>query len=209
MDKLDEKTPFVNNVFEFGNVNGFPLCLKMDSRTGSPKSQQFTISYKNKENKSSWPKVSLFLAIVFNLAAVTYIRISFTTTLVTIIVLSFLVFFWMTHSVQSETLLVIPTVGIQNSVKYVLGKEDNFITWSSIDDVIINEVVKLNRVLYFLTVLVKVSNPSYDGENIKLIPLFKYTKPRLAMLEKIYSELQGLLIETRPVDSSMASGDTG
>ncbi|KAI5643168.1 GPI-GlcNAc transferase complex, PIG-H component domain-containing protein [Phthorimaea operculella] len=115
----------------------------------------------------------------------------------------------MTHSVQSETLLVIPTVGIQNSVKYVLGKEDNFITWSSIDDVIINEVVKLNRVLYYLTVLVKVTNPGYDGENIKLIPLFKYTKPRLAMLEKIYSELQGLLIETPPVETSMASGDIG
>lgn len=43
----------------------------------------------------------------------------------------------------TESLLVIPTVGIQNSVKYVYGREDNFVPWSSVDDVIINEVIKL------------------------------------------------------------------
>lgn len=44
-----------------------------------------------------------------------------------------------------ETLLVIPTVCIQSSVKYVYGREDNFMPWSSIDDVIINEVIKMVR----------------------------------------------------------------
>lgn len=47
----------------------------------------------------------------------------------------------------SETLLVIPTVCMQSSVKYVYGREDNFISWSSIDDVIINEVIKMVRKL--------------------------------------------------------------
>lgn len=46
----------------------------------------------------------------------------------------------------SETLLVIPTVGIQSSVKYVCGKENEFIPWTNIDDVIINEVVKMVRI---------------------------------------------------------------
>lgn len=50
----------------------------------------------------------------------------------------------------SESLLVIPTVGIQSSVKYVCGKEDNFVPWSCIDDVIINEVIKLVRINYFV-----------------------------------------------------------
>lgn len=42
-----------------------------------------------------------------------------------------------------ESLLVIPTVGIQSSVKYVCGREDNFISWLNVDDVIINEVIKM------------------------------------------------------------------
>ncbi|KAG6452454.1 hypothetical protein O3G_MSEX007637 [Manduca sexta] len=130
--------------------------------------------------------------------------------LVIIIVLSFLVFFWVTHSVQSESLLVIPTVGVQSSVKYVCGREDQFVSWSSIDDVIINEVIRMNRVLYYLTLLVKpVNQTTIEAESIKLIPLFKYTKPRLVMLEKIYSELQNLLTETQKGDAAKGSGDIG
>lgn len=45
--------------------------------------------------------------------------------------------------VITESILVIPTVGIQSSIKYVCGREDYFIPWSNIDDVIINEVIKL------------------------------------------------------------------
>ncbi|XP_049877489.1 phosphatidylinositol N-acetylglucosaminyltransferase subunit H-like [Pectinophora gossypiella] len=198
-----------DETFEFENVNGVALCLKMDSRKGSPKSKHFTISYKNKEKKSPWPKISLLFAVLFNIVALSYVRISITAISVIVIVLSFLLFFWITHSVQSESLLVIPTVGIQSSVKYVYGREDHFVPWSSIDDVIINEVLKLNRVLYFLTVLVKSSGQANDNENVRLIPLFKYTKPRLVMLEKIYSELQTLLVETRMEGPAMGSGDTG
>ncbi|CAH0728403.1 unnamed protein product, partial [Brenthis ino] len=128
--------------------------------------------------------------------------------LVIFIVISFLVFFWITHTVQSESLLVIPTVGIQSSVKYVCGREDYFVPWSSIDDVIINEVIKLNRVLYFLTLIVKTGNSaSQDTESFKLIPLFKYTKPRLLMLETIYSELQALLTVSTKEDTEIGAGD--
>ncbi|CAG9789236.1 unnamed protein product [Diatraea saccharalis] len=194
-------------VVEYDNVNGVALCLKVDIREGSPRSRLFTISYKSEENKSPWPKMSLFFAILFNIMALCFVRISFTVTVIIIVVLSFVVFFWITHSVQSESVLVIPTVGIQSSVKYVYGREDNFISWSNVDDVIINEVIKLNRVLFYLTVLVK--NPHQESEPIKLVPLFKYTKPRLMMLETIYSELQSLLTEQHINGPYNEAGDMG
>ncbi|KAJ8713959.1 hypothetical protein PYW08_007579 [Mythimna loreyi] len=189
---------------EYENVNGIKLILNVYKRQTSPKSRQFTITYKNVKSSSSrmGAKTSLFLAIIFNLIAFFYIRISLTAILVIIISLSFLVFFWFTHSVQSESLLIIPTVCIQSTIKYVWGREDTFVDWSNIDDVIINEVIKMNRVLYYLTVLKKEDNP----ESLNLVPLFKYTKPRLFMLQKIYSEIQTFLMDSQK-ETAMASGD--
>ncbi|XP_068619255.1 phosphatidylinositol N-acetylglucosaminyltransferase subunit H-like [Battus philenor] len=196
-------------VLDYDNVNGVHLSLKMERLKNSTNSMSFTISFKNKEQKSQWPKISLAFAIIFNILALVYIRISVTAILIIFIVLSFLVFFWITHSVQSESVVVIPTVGIQNSIKYVFGREDIFVAWANIDDVIIHEVIKLNRVLYFLTLLVKnsASQSSQESDGIKLIPLFKYTKPRLVMLEAIYTELQSLLMTARRRDDELASGD--
>ncbi|CAF4910840.1 unnamed protein product [Pieris macdunnoughi] len=191
-------------IIDYENVNGFNITLKVEKRNINPTSQRYVISYKNKEQKSSlWSKKSLICAIIFNILAMSYIRISFTATLIIIIVMSFLIFFWVTHTVQSETLLVIPTVGIQTSVKYVVGREDNYVSWNNIDDVIINEVIKFNRVLYFLTILVKSNN---QADQIKLMPLFKYTKPRLMMLEVIYSEIQLLLLDSRKETNEFGEG---
>ncbi|CAG9134037.1 unnamed protein product [Plutella xylostella] len=159
------------------NVNGIPLTLTVEPKSECPKSRIFTIFFKKKENKSSFSKFSLFLAVIFNILSIFYIRISLNAILITVIVLSFLLVLWITHSVQSESIVVIPSVGIQCSVKYVYGREDNFVPWNTIDDVIINEVIKLNRVLYFLTILVK-SDTEPGG--IKLIPLFKVTLTHLS-----------------------------
>lgn len=90
-----------DSVIEFANVNGFPLYLKVDSRSSSPKSKNFTISYKYKENKSSWPLLSLCLAFLFNVIALCYVMISVTTILMILIVLSSLLFFYMTRCVRS------------------------------------------------------------------------------------------------------------
>ncbi|XP_059053438.1 phosphatidylinositol N-acetylglucosaminyltransferase subunit H-like [Achroia grisella] len=196
-----------DKIIEHENVNGVGLLLKVGKSSGSPTSRHFTISFRNKENRKTWPKLSLVFAILINIMALFYVHISITAILIIIIVLSFLVFFWITHSVQSESLLIIPTVGIQSTVKYVFGREENFVPWSSVDDVIINEVIKLNRVLYYLTILVKTNQATQDSETIKLLPLFKYTKPRLLMLETIYTELQALLTEFHVDQSANGSGD--
>ncbi|XP_038206603.1 phosphatidylinositol N-acetylglucosaminyltransferase subunit H-like [Zerene cesonia] len=191
-------------VLDFENVNGFRISLKVESRNLSPISQRYTISFKNKERHSSWPLKSLLLAVLFNIIGFSYVRISLTTTLVIFIVIAFLIFFWVTHTVQEESVLVIPTVCVQSSVKFVVGREDNYIPWSNIDDVIINEVVQMNRVLYFLTILVKTNET--EG-NPKLMPMFKYTKPRLMMLQVIYNQIQALLLESRNELTELGSGD--
>ncbi|OWR49532.1 phosphatidylinositol N-acetylglucosaminyltransferase subunit H-like [Danaus plexippus] len=199
--------PNHSKTIEHENVNGIKLSLKIKRRSSTPNSQKFIVSFKSNREKSAWHSKSLYLSVIFNLLALWYVRISLHAILVIVIVLSFLIFFWITHSVQSETLLVIPTVGIQSSVKYVYGQEDYFVPWSSIDDVIINEVIQLNRVLYFLTLIVKSGSSSNDMDSTKLIPLFKYTKPRLMMLETIYSELQVLLMASQNKEPDLGSGD--
>lgn len=92
-------------MMEQENVNGVKLTLKVNKRQNSPTSRQFTISYKNVEKSSLWPKMSLFLAIIFNIMALIYVRISLTALLVIIIVFSVIIIFWVTHSVQSGTFL--------------------------------------------------------------------------------------------------------
>ncbi|KPI92372.1 Phosphatidylinositol N-acetylglucosaminyltransferase subunit H [Papilio xuthus] len=199
----------IRQVDDHENVNGVNLSLKIETRTNTPNTKIFTISFKNKERKAHWPKLSLILAIIFNILSFVYVRISVNTLLVIIIVLLFLVFFWITYSVQSESIIVIPTVGIQSTTKYVFGRVDVFVPWSNIDDIVINEVIKLNRVLYYLTLLVK-SGPnqsSQESDGIKLMPLFKYTKPRLVLLEIIYSEFQTLLMGAQRDGVQSGSGD--
>ncbi|KAH9636627.1 hypothetical protein HF086_003445 [Spodoptera exigua] len=157
---------------EYENVNGIKLVLNVHKRQTPPDARIFTITYKNVKSNNSkiGAKASLFLAIIFNLLALFYIRISLTAILIIIIVLSFLVFFWFTHSVQSGLMVCF--------------------------------VVFQNRVLYYLTLLKKEDNP----DSVRLVPLFKYTKPRLVMLQKIYSEIQTFLMDAQK-ESSMASGD--
>lgn len=87
------------------NVNGIPLTLTIEPKSECPKSRIFTIFFKKKENKSSFSKFSLFLAVIFNILSIFYIRISLNAILITVIVLSFLLVLWITHSVQSGELV--------------------------------------------------------------------------------------------------------
>ncbi|VVC96428.1 unnamed protein product [Leptidea sinapis] len=164
-------------IMNYKNVNGYYLTLKIEENHSSPNSQRYTISYKNEKISSSWGIASLLLAILFNLVAAIYLNITLIGVGVLIVVVLTLVFSWFTHSVQYESLLVIPTVGIQSSVKYVVGRVDNFIPWSSIDDIIINEVIEF------------------------------YTKPRLKMLQAVYTQLQLRLMDAVQGMLQSGSGD--
>lgn len=91
-------------IFTSQNINGVPLCLKIEAKSESPKSRNFYITFGNGSRKSVSSKTShasLFFAVAFNILSFIYFQISLTTMMIIIIVLSFLVFFWVTHSVQS------------------------------------------------------------------------------------------------------------
>lgn len=99
-----------NQILDYENVNGVTLSLRVGAYNGSANSRLFTISYKSRRNKSSWPKSSLFLAVFFNIVALFYVRISLTALVVIVTVLTFLLFFWITHSVQSGMCSILFTV---------------------------------------------------------------------------------------------------
>ncbi|KAK7793758.1 hypothetical protein R5R35_000956 [Gryllus longicercus] len=111
------------------------------------------------------------------------------------IVLLYQVFklFW---SVQKETLLVIAPVGLQITTTFLCGYENShFIPWYCIVDVIINEAISLQKVLFYLAVLVE--HKSEKDTSRKIIPLFQFTRPRLKCLEQIYINIQRLFSVSR------------
>lgn len=103
---MAQSNPYTS--LEYENVNGIKLTLNVYKRQTTPKSRQFTITFKNVNSGSSriGAKASVLLAIIFNLIAFFYVRMSLTAILVIIISLSFLVYFWFTHSVQSGLYII-------------------------------------------------------------------------------------------------------
>lgn len=88
--------------------------------------------------------------------------------------------------VKQESLLIIASLGLQLTTTFVTGrKASQFILREDINDVVINEGIFMNRVLFYLAVLLKdIKDPlKMNG----IIPLFKYTFPRLDSLEYIYN----------------------
>ncbi|XP_018322470.1 phosphatidylinositol N-acetylglucosaminyltransferase subunit H [Agrilus planipennis] len=92
--------------------------------------------------------------------------------------------------VQKETLLVIKSLGIQLESHSMLRTSTLFIPWVDVKDVVINEVISMQRVLYMLIIITKTPIKSIKGKQI--IPLFYEFSPRLACLEFIYSRIEAL-----------------
>lgn len=101
-------------------------------------------------------------------------------------------------SVKSESVLFVSSVGLQLTTTYQSGYQtSHFIPWHFITDVIINEAITRHQVVYYLAVLAV--QPHCEGTTIKLIPMFQYTKPRLACLELIYQSIQKVLLFQKSV----------
>lgn len=95
--------------------------------------------------------------------------------------------FTMTTSVIKESVLVeLELIGIQQTKTYVLGRQTSQIFHKEdISDVVINEAITMNEVVFYLAVLMK-------DNSIK--PLFTNMMPRLACLKVMYKEIQEMLI---------------
>ncbi|KAK3896140.1 hypothetical protein Pcinc_000189 [Petrolisthes cinctipes] len=93
--------------------------------------------------------------------------------------------------IVSETLLVVAGLGIQTTATFYIGKQHTrFIPWGNIVDIVIAETITMQRVLFYMTLLVR-EQTNMPGQ--KLIPLFLNTWPRLACLQHIYSVCQDVL----------------
>ncbi|XP_042230707.1 phosphatidylinositol N-acetylglucosaminyltransferase subunit H-like isoform X2 [Homarus americanus] len=93
--------------------------------------------------------------------------------------------------IVSESLLVVAGLGVQTTATFYTGKQHTrFIPWGDVIDIIIAETISMQRVLFYMALLVKrdkaVPTP-------KLIPLFLNTWPRLACLQHIYRACQEVL----------------
>ncbi|XP_071963124.1 uncharacterized protein [Antedon mediterranea] len=93
--------------------------------------------------------------------------------------------------VKNETIILIPSFGIQLERCYAFGRiSTQFIPYDTVKDVVINEAISMYKVIYYLVILVKYS----PVEDLSVIPLFTNCWPRLDTLCEIYNICQeGLL----------------
>ncbi|XP_042892351.1 phosphatidylinositol N-acetylglucosaminyltransferase subunit H-like [Penaeus japonicus] len=95
------------------------------------------------------------------------------------------------RKVVSETLLVVAGLGIQTTTTFYTGRQHTrFIPWGDIIDVIIAETITMQRVLFYMALLVRAEGTKV---NQKLLPLFMNTWPQLACLRHIYCACQEVL----------------
>ncbi|XP_050711576.1 phosphatidylinositol N-acetylglucosaminyltransferase subunit H-like [Eriocheir sinensis] len=99
--------------------------------------------------------------------------------------------------IVSETLLVVAGLGIQTTATFYMGKRHTrFIPWGSVIDILLAETISMQRVLFYMALLVKAET---TVQNRELIPLFLNTWPRLACLQYTYSACQDILNPSLPI----------
>ncbi|XP_069946355.1 phosphatidylinositol N-acetylglucosaminyltransferase subunit H [Cherax quadricarinatus] len=91
--------------------------------------------------------------------------------LVTVVIIQLVTFLYRIHGkVVSETLLLMAGTGVQTTATFYTGKQRmRFIPWKNVIDVIIAETISLQRVLFYMALLVRGEKAV---QNPKLIPLF-------------------------------------
>nr|XP_033809377.1 phosphatidylinositol N-acetylglucosaminyltransferase subunit H [Geotrypetes seraphini] len=94
--------------------------------------------------------------------------------------------------IDQESLLVIASLGIQMTSYYASGKESTtFIEMNNVKDVVINEAIYMQKVIYYLCILLK---DPVDSHGIsEVVPVFQSSKPRLDCLVDVYKSCQEIL----------------
>ncbi|XP_012580017.1 PREDICTED: phosphatidylinositol N-acetylglucosaminyltransferase subunit H isoform X2 [Condylura cristata] len=74
--------------------------------------------------------------------------------------------------IDQETLLIIDSLGIQMTSSYSSGKESTtFIEMSKVKDVVINEAIYMQKVIYYLCILLK--DPKEPHAISQVVPVFQ------------------------------------
>lgn len=100
-------------------------------------------------------------------------------------------------SVKQDTLLVVESIGVHIESKRGFGifVSTEFLPWDTVEDVFINEVVKGQRVLFYLTFIVRETIGRQHSR--RLVPLFQDLLPERKCLEYMYGRLVNLIGSTR------------
>ncbi|CAL8111622.1 unnamed protein product [Orchesella dallaii] len=95
------------------------------------------------------------------------------------------------NTVVKETLFVISTLGIQVSQENILGrmKHAKFVPIDNIRAVVINEIIRRQRVLSYLLILLDAT----ESTGKIVVPLLIGTLPRLRTIERIYHDIQRII----------------
>ncbi|XP_068049289.1 phosphatidylinositol N-acetylglucosaminyltransferase subunit H [Anomalospiza imberbis] len=94
--------------------------------------------------------------------------------------------------IDQESLLVIGSLGIQVTSSYASGKESTtFIEMAQVKDVVINEAIHMQKVIYYLCILLQ--DPEDPQGVSEVVPLFQSSKPRLDCLIEVYKSCQEIL----------------
>ena len=169
----------------FRTVNGSKLKL-IDESTKARNVMKFVL-YKNIQLNVNKTLLLLFVTVVlwktFN------IFVPFLAC-VLVLILQLICF---VASVNKDTLTVIEFVGIYTEGKRIFHGPSSceFIPWDIVVDIFINEVITGQKVLYYLTIIIRDSLGGKDS--IKLVPLFQNLIPERKCLEYIYEKLAGLI----------------
>ncbi|KAM4690334.1 phosphatidylinositol N-acetylglucosaminyltransferase subunit H [Rhinophrynus dorsalis] len=94
--------------------------------------------------------------------------------------------------IDQESLLVIGSLGIQMTSSFASGKESTvFIEICRVKDVVINEAFYMQKVIYYLCILLK--DPSHPNEISEIVTVFQSSKPRMDCLVEVYRSCQDIL----------------
>ncbi|XP_035682335.1 uncharacterized protein LOC118419826 [Branchiostoma floridae] len=93
--------------------------------------------------------------------------------------------------VRSESIQAVSSIGVQLTTTYTTGRQQShYYDMVEIQDVVINEVVTMHSVVFYLVLLIK--DPS-SGNLRRVIPVFKHSYPKLDFLVKVYNGVQDVL----------------
>ncbi|XP_076873699.1 phosphatidylinositol N-acetylglucosaminyltransferase subunit H [Brachyhypopomus gauderio] len=177
---------------ELTDINGRPISL--DCQTYSPFCREFTVS----SPKVSLCKVTVCTCSVWLFAYAVFFVTENTAVLSSAIIVTLVGMMLHIHlvKVDRETLLVIGSLGVQLSTSYASGRESTtFIEMGRIKDIVINEAVYMQSIIYYLCILIK---DSADPNGVSsVVPLFQSSKPRLNCLVQVYKSCQEIIAQAQ------------
>ncbi|XP_027026029.2 phosphatidylinositol N-acetylglucosaminyltransferase subunit H isoform X2 [Tachysurus fulvidraco] len=180
---------------EFTDIRG--KNIQLSCQNYSPFCREFTVS----SAKLSLVKVMVFTCIVWLIAYAAFYLTQNTAVLSCAIFVTLTGMLLHVHfvKVDHETLLIVGSLGVQLSSTYASGREStSFIEMSRIKDIVINEAVYMQTIIYYLCILLK--DPAESDGVSSVVPLFQSSKPRLNCLVRVYRSCQEILGTTPMTD---------